>query len=79
MVSEVDAVEQAGPGALAHVLHVGAVVDEGEGERHQQVPLPPGGVPVAGQGDGDHGLGEQGEGGEDGDQDDRRPPPVQPK
>jgi hypothetical protein len=76
---EVDAVEQAGPGALPRVLHVGAVEHEGEGERHQQVPLPPGGGPVAGQGDGDHGLGEQGEGGEDGDQDQRRPAPVQPE
>jgi hypothetical protein len=34
-------------------------------------------VPVAGQGDRDHGLGQQGEGGEDGDQDHRRPSPVQ--
>ena len=43
--------------------------DQRERGEHQQVPLPPAGVPVAGEGDGHHRLGEQDEGGDDGDED----------
>ena len=60
----------------APVLHVGAVGDEGECARHQEVPLPPRGTPVAGERHHDHRLGQQEEGGDDAEQHHRRAAPV---
>ena len=57
--------------ALGRALAPDGHGDRPEGHEHQQVPLPPGGVPVAGEGHGHHRLGQQREGHRHAEQDDR--------
>ena len=61
---------------LPPVLDPGAVGDEPEGDDHEQVPEPPGRLPVAADGRGQERFGQQHEGGEDGDEHHRRSGPV---
>ena len=53
--------------------------DEPEGQRHQDVPLPPRGVPVAAEGDRDHRFRKEREGNEDRERHRGRAPPEQPE
>ena len=60
-VLEIEARERRRDRRLARVLRSRGDCDEAEGDRHQHVPLPPRGVPVAAERAGDHRLGEQDE------------------
>ena len=59
---EVEVLEDRSGGSAAPVLDPSGDGDDPERDRHQDVPLPPGRMPVAAEDDRDHRLGQQGEG-----------------
>ena len=65
---QVEAAERAGQRAFTPILDARPECDRAEGERHQQMPLPPREMPVSAEGDRHHRLREEDESDDDGEQ-----------